>query len=121
MIVNDLKNRKTIDTETDVFLTKEDERGRECLQMFLLVEGDLRIDLTVEVEYERLASGQVAVRRRAVSSDFLKSNPDQVERYSELFQRFLSVYGFAYGQRTDEISESTVDFRYLNKGIHRWL
>jgi hypothetical protein len=115
MIINDFDNRKTIDTTTGIFLTKVAQRPNEHLEVFEIHDGNQIIDLAVTYDFISGENGKFTIKRHRAASQYIKNNPDAYAKYSVLIQDLIASYGYSYGRRSGEFTESILDLADLNR------
>ena len=96
MIVNDLENKKTIDTETGVYLTLTDYHGFERFASFGVIDGEVSINFVAREDTIKLEDGTTTIKYLIEDRPFLKGKARRTN-YLELITKLLQEFKFNYG------------------------
>ncbi|WP_421980718.1 hypothetical protein [Roseibium sp.] len=115
MILSEPENRKTIDVETGIFLTRTESRANEGIEVFSIFDGKKDIDLIVEEEIRDAGDGKVDIVRHAKTSFYFSQYPEEISKYSNIIKRLFAAFDYSYGKWPEEINSSEIYLEQLDK------
>jgi hypothetical protein len=96
MIVNDFENKKTLDTETGIYLTLTDYHGLERFASFDVIDNDVSISVVARRDTVNLDSGATTITYLIQCEPMIKGRPRRLN-YLELISKLLQEFKFNYG------------------------
>ena len=100
MIVNDLEGKKTIDTETGVWLTQVQKESREYVCAFAVFDGTRKFSFwTIQLIAENELGGN-DVSYKLFEAPYFTDAPAR-RGYQQIVQDLLEKFGYYYGYLTE--------------------
>lgn len=96
MIVNDFESKKTIDTETGVYLSCTGEHALEGYVFFQITDGPAIIKLTTITEVKKPTQDSLEIIYRIETPPDFFGQPNRAG-YVELISKLLETYKVHYG------------------------
>lgn len=112
MIVNDFENKKTLDTETGVYLTRSGGYVRDAIWLFDIIDGETKVSISTVRRQPRLPDGTVDIVYKITDGPFFKGIPRRegyVKIISDLIAAFCDMYGDWNGTRGKVVARAEID------------
>lgn len=105
MIVNDYENKKTLDTETGVYLTQGSGSARDSIYGFLIVDGETRIYFSTTRSLKKVSDKNIIegtekkydLKYLLDSVPLFSGGPPKRKNYQTLIETLLVTYCVGHG------------------------
>jgi hypothetical protein len=122
MIVNDFENKKTLDTQTGVYLTRSGGHIRDAIWLFDVIDGETKVSISTVRDYPRLPDGTLDITYNISDPPHFKGGPQRkgyINLISDLMAAFCDLYGDWNGTRGKMVARAKIGDT-VKQAIEAW-